>query len=427
MTTTPLSELPDCPGRTGSVPPPLQGLRVVEISQLLTGPLCSMMLGDLGAEVIKIEPPGRGDEFRHYPPADPALDGEGTPFLWANRNKRSVSLDLDNAAGLRVTRDLIRRADIVVENLPVGQLDKLGLDYESCSADNSRLIYCSISGYRRTGQFSDRSAADPVAQAESGFMSMNGDPDQDGVRTASPIMEIATAIMASNAILAAILARKRTGQGQRVTASLFDTAVNMAGVSTMQHLMSGAMPMRHGNISPNTSPTGIFKAQDATFYISCSTTAIFQRLFEHVMERPDIAGDPDLYDRIGRLQHREKLFKILDETFATNDWAHWGPKLHSAGIAVGEVRTLAEAMTSAETRDRGLVSRIPHPRAGMIPNISLPYSFSQSPPVAPVAAPLLGQHTQSVLQQVLDLDRRQLEELGEQGCFGARANGRAAA
>lgn len=399
---------------------PLQGVRVIDFTHYIAGPFATMMLGDFGADVIKIESPDRGDHFRHYPPAEPELNGEGAPFLWTNRNKRSVVADLKNEEGVALVRKLIATADVLVENFSSGVMDRLGIGYEVCRKLNPRLVFCSVAAYSRSGEFADRLGFDPVLQAESGFIDTNGYPDRDGVRTAASTMDIATAMMAANGVLAALLARERTGSGQYVELSLHDTAILMTGFQAMQHLFSGSSPGRFGNTSPDTAPTGVFHSKDKAFYISCSNTQIFQRLFAQVVERPDIANDPDLAIGAGRIRRRDELFAVLNKAFATQPWEYWQPRLRAAGVAAGQVRTVAEALRSPETRDRHLVTKIPHPTAGTVPNIALPFRFSMTPVADPVAAPLLGQHTNEVLTEVLGMSASGIAELAREGAFGVK-------
>lgn len=413
-------EFPDPELRPNGAETPLQGFRIIDFTHYIAGPFATMMLGDFGADVIKIESPGRGDHFRHYPPAEPELDGEGSPFLWTNRNKRSIAIDLKNPDGVALVRKLIASADVVVENFSSGVMDRLGIGYEVCRKLNPKLVFCSVAAYSRDGAFADRLGFDPVLQAESGFIDTNGYPDRDGVRTAASTMDIATAMMAANGVLAALLARERTGKGQYVELSLHDTAILMTGFQAMQHLFSGFQPQRFGNTSPDTAPTGVFHSKDKPFYISCSNTQIFQRLFEQVVDRPDIAHNPALLQGAERIRRRDELFAVLNEAFAKHPWAHWQPKLRASGVAAGQVRTVAEALRSPETRDRKLVTKIPHPTAGSIPNIGLPFRFSETPLADPVAAPVLGQHTHEILSDVLGLDEATVEELRSHGAFGVQ-------
>lgn len=419
---SPLStEFPQPIKREPQKPTPLGGMRVIDFTHFIAGPFCTMMLGEFGADVIKVEAPLKGDDFRHYPPAEPSLSGEGAPFLWSNSNKRSVTLDLKSPPGREVVLDLLRQADVLVENFSTGVMDRLGLGYEALHKMNPRLVYCSVSAYGRTGDFADRLGFDPVLQAESGFIATNGYPDREGVRTAASTMDIATAMMACNAIQACLLARERSGRGQYVELSLHDTAMLMIGFQAMQHLFSGVEPTRNGNTSPDTAPTGVFRAKDASFYISSSNTGIFQRLFAQVIDRPDMAEDPELLTRSGRLKRRDELFAVLNEAFAKQPWAYWQPKLRAAGVASGQVRTVPQALRSPETIARRLVTRIPHPTAGEVPKIALPFIFSDTPLADPVAAPTLGQHTLEVLRDTLGYDERRIGALISGGCFGPPA------
>lgn len=252
------------PANTG----PLAGLKVLELGQLIAGPFAGKTLADFGADVIKIEAPERGDDFRHYPTVDPAIPAQGGPFLWANRNKKSLALDMKSEAGLQVAKELIAQADVLVENFSSGVMDRFGLDYATCASLNPRLVYCSISAYGREGPYADRLGFDPIAQAESGFISMNGYTDRQGVRTGAAVMDVATAMSATNAILLALMARNRDGVGQKVEVALFDTAILMTGFGAMQHLTTGYDPKRNGNVSPDTCPSGVFMSLDKPFYIN---------------------------------------------------------------------------------------------------------------------------------------------------------------
>jgi tripartite-type tricarboxylate transporter receptor subunit TctC len=247
------ADFPEHKRRASGAPHALDGIRVVDFSHFIAGPLATMILADMGAEVIKVEAPVRGDDARRYPPMHPQLD-QGAPFVWSNRNKKSIALDLKSPQGLALARDLVCRADVLVENFSSGVMRRLGLDHETCLALNPRLVYCSVAAYSREGAFADRFGFDPIAQAESGFVSMNGYPDREGVRALSPVMDISTAMMVGNAVLGALLARERLGRGQRVEVSLFDTAVLMTGYATMQSLFTGKEPQRSGNTAPTPAP-----------------------------------------------------------------------------------------------------------------------------------------------------------------------------
>jgi crotonobetainyl-CoA:carnitine CoA-transferase CaiB-like acyl-CoA transferase len=264
--------------RPAGAPTALQGIRVVDFTHFIAGPFATTIMAEMGAEVIKVETPGRGDEFRYYPPVHPQMPAQGAPHMWTNRNKRSVAINLKTPEGLAVVRELIKSADVVAENFSTGVMERFGLDYAAVKKINPKIIYLSVSAYGREGEFADRLGFDPIAQAESGFISMNGYNDRQGVRTLSPVVDISTAMMACNAVLGALIARGRTGEGQLIEVALFDNALLMTGYASMQHLFSGAEGQRHGNTSPDTCPSGVFESKDKPFYINCGNDKIFLRL-----------------------------------------------------------------------------------------------------------------------------------------------------
>jgi len=412
------ADFPEHTPRPSHAPKALEGIRVVDFSHFIAGPFATMILADMGAEVIKIEAPDRGDDLRRYPPVHADLK-YGAPFLWTNRNKRSVALDLKTPAGVEIARELIATADVVVENFSTGVMERFGLDYESCRKIRPEIVYCSVSAYGRDGTFADRLGFDPIAQVESGFVSMNGYADREGVRALSPVMDISTAMMACNAILGALVARERGGSGQAVEVSLFDNAVLMTGYATMQHLFSGANPQRHGNTSPDTCPSGVFQASDCAFYINCGNDKIFQRLMSQVIGRSDLASAEIYATGAERIRRREELFAILGDVFAQQPWSHWQSRMRAAGVPCGQVRTVGEAIRSPEARERGIVTRIPHDKMGWVPNVNLPIRYSRTPIADPVAAPAVGQHTEAVLRELLGYADEQLARLAEAGTFGA--------
>lgn len=412
-------------GHAGAAPQaeptgPLRGLRVIDFTHFVAGPYATLLLADMGAEVIKIENPARGDEFRHYPPALERLDGEGAPFLWVNRNKKSVAIDLKSAEGQQIVRDLVAGADILVENFSTGVMERFGLGYEALAASHPGLIYCSVSAYGRSGPFADRVGFDPIVQAESGFMSLNGYPDREGVRTGSSVMDIGTSTLAANGILAAVIERLRTGRGQRVETSLYASAMTMVGYSPLQVLSDeGWSAGRHGNGSPDTAPTGVFHASDGPIYIACTGTEIYQRLFR-LIGRDDMADDPELVIKAGRLKHRDRLFEAVNAAFATDTRDNWLVRLRAARVPAGAVRTIAQALQAPETEALGIVSHIPHPRGGTIANIRSAITLEKSPMAEPVAAPALGAHTRDVLEQTLGYDESRIRQLDDAGVFGTR-------
>ncbi len=400
------------PDKKGSA---LEGLRVVDFSHFIAGPLCTMMLADLGADVIKIENAvGNGDALRTF---QPQLQGESAAFLWTNRNKRSVALDLSHPAAREIARDLIATADVVVENFSATVMKRFGLDYATVSAANPRLIYCSISAYGRTGPLADRTGFDPVVQAESGFMALNGEPENDPQRTGPAVMDMATGMMASNAVLGALAARHRTGKGQQVEVALFDVATTMLGFHAMNYLVSGKAPRRFGNNSRDTAPMGVFRSADGPLYLAIANDRLFRRLAAEVLERPELAEMPVFLTNRDRTENRDRLFEVLNAIFVTQGRDHWLRRMRAAGVPAGAVRELADALASEEIAARGTITRIAHPKLGDVPNIGSPMRLEGTPIVAPVAAPLLGQHTAEVLDQV-GYSPERIAGLATAGAFG---------
>ncbi len=412
----PVSALPPPRPRPADAPVALQGVRVLDFSRLLAGPFATLLLADLGAEVIKVEHPAGGDDSRALLP--PSLGGESACHVWANRNKRSIALDLRLPAGRELARELARQADVVVENFSTGVMERLGLSYAVLSADNPRLIYCSVSAYGRAGRFAGRHGYDPIVQADSGFLSLNGFAGQDPVRTGPSIVDISTGMMACNAVLAALIARARHGRGQFVEAALFDSAVALIGQNAMNHLMTGEEQHRSGNGSNTYAPAGLFRTRDGPVYLSCANDRLFQRLAAEVLGSPDLADDPRYRSNAQRMAHRDALHERLEALLEREPRELWLERAQACGVPMGPVRSIGEAFASEEMRDRGLLSRIPHPSAGAVPNIAAPFRLSGTPAVDPVAAPLLGQDTEAVLRELLGCDTPRLAALRAAGVFG---------
>ena len=405
------SPRPRAPGS----PTALQGLRVVDFSHFIAGPVCTLFLADLGAEVIKIENAKKGDDLRRF---QPHIHGESAAFIWANRNKLGVALDLTQKEAREIAKGLIATADILVENFSSGVMERFGLGYDAMAALNPRLIYCSISAYGRDGSLSDRLGFDPVVQAESGFMSLNGYPDRAGVRTAAPIMDISCGMTAAIAVLGALAARERVGHGQQVDVALFDTATFMLGFQAANYLAAGHNPARSGNSSTQSAPTGVFNAADGPIFLACANDRSYQRFVSDVLERRDLVDDPAFATNELRVRNVQRLTAVIEDALSRENRAHWIRRMRAAGVPAGEVRTIEEAFHSDEMLERELAAEIVHPIAGNVPNIAPPFQLRATPVVDPVAAPFLGQHTRAVLARALGYDETTIDAFVARGAIG---------
>ncbi|EEW56503.1 L-carnitine dehydratase/bile acid-inducible protein F [Ruegeria sp. TrichCH4B] len=412
-----IESLPDMTGDRAQGP--LYGLRVLDLTHYLAGPLASMFLADMGATVIKIESPG-GDRFRSYPPHDEDAPDEGAAYLWANRNKLGMEIDLKHPEGKKAILALLKDADVLIENFASGVMKRLGLDYEDIRQIQPSIIYCSVSAYGKNTEFASRPGFDSVVQAESGFVSMNGHGDRDGVRSASSVMDIATALFASNAVLAALVRRRVSGDGCHVEVPLFGSALSMTGYAAMQTLCRGTSPERHGNTSPDSCPTGVFRCRDGSFFLHCGNSEIFARLFRDVVGRDDIAASAEFRTGPDRLRHREKLFEILDPFFLTLDWDDLKSKLSRARIPAGKVRDLKDALLSDEAMALGLVSKLAHPQLGWVPNIQSPMLFDGRFVGTTNAAPMRGQDTWTVLKELAGYSETEINRARQSGAFDRR-------
>jgi formyl-CoA transferase len=372
-----------------------------------------MILGDLGAEVIKIEKTEGGDDFRRLGP--PVTEQEGAPFLWCNRNKKSIALNLKHPEGLDIARDIVARSDVVVENFSTGVMARFGLDYKTVSAGNPKLIYASVSAYGRDGPLKNRVGFDPIVQAETGFISMNGDPNAAPVRALPSIVDINTATMTASAVLAALFSRERTGQGQYIESALYDTAVIQLGFQAMSFLYSGREPVRSGNNSPDPVPCAAFDTMDGAIYVDCTTDRTWNKMATTVLERPDLATHPDFENTFARVRNRDALMTILQDILKTKSRKHWLPLMWSAGVPAGAINSLTQAFGSDEMASRKIVQTVPHPAVGSVPNIRLPFQMSGTPLVDPVAAPCLSQHAVEILRDVLGRNPARIKALAASG------------
>jgi crotonobetainyl-CoA:carnitine CoA-transferase CaiB-like acyl-CoA transferase len=392
--------------------PPLHGIRVLDLSRILAGPWCTMILADLGADVIKVEPPGAGDDTRSWGGRIAGL--ESTYYLSANRNKRGIALDLAKPEGQRVAEALARRADVLVENFKLGGLQKFGLDYDAVARLNPRLIYCSISGYGRMSPAAARAGYDVVIQGESGMMSVNGDTGQPPLRMGVAMADLSTGMYAAQAILAALYARGRTGKGQHIDLALLDCAMaNLANMASSA-LITGKPQARFGNAHPDISPYQTFKAGDGDVVVAVGNDGQFRK-FCGIVGLPALADDPRFKTNPLRSRNRGALIPLLAAKIAERPRAHWMQAMLKEGVPGGAVRDLVEALASPEAQARRMTREVPHPLAGTVRIMGSPLNFSGTPVREPAAPPTLGQHTEEVLREVLGMEAGEIAALKKSG------------
>jgi formyl-CoA transferase len=384
---------------------PLDGLRVVDMTRALAGPFCTMMLGDLGADVIKVERPGQGDESRGWGPPFVGTPygpypGESAYFLAANRNKRSITANLKSPQGQRLVRSLAVLSDVLVENYRTGTLDELELGYENLRAYNPRLIYCSISGYGRTGPCARQPGYDFVIQAEGGLMGITGPEDGPPYRVGIPIVDITTGMFASTAILAALQARERTGEGQLVDMSLLDGVAALLTNVASNHLVAGEGPRRLGNAHPSICPYEAFPARDRWFALAAANQGQWAVLCQAI-DRPELKDDPRFATNVARVANRSELHEVLSQAFQQRDAEEWLDVFRRAELPCGPINNVPEVFQHAQVEAREMVLAVEHPSAGMVRFPGFPYKLSATPAAVRLPPPLLGEHTDEVLIDVL--------------------------
>jgi crotonobetainyl-CoA:carnitine CoA-transferase CaiB-like acyl-CoA transferase len=397
-------------------PLPLAGVRILDISQVMAGPYACMLLGDLGADVIKVEPPGTGDQTRGSM-GFKMKGADSLGFLNMNRNKRSITLDLKSDAGREVLKTLAQDADILIENYRPGALRRLGLGYEVLKEINPRLVYTSISGFGQTGPWADRPGFDLMAQAMSGVMSVTGYPDSPPVKAGVPVADIGCALFAVYATLAAYIGAKNTGQGQHVDAALFDTAMAFSVWDTCDWWGTGKPPQPLGTSNKMTAPYQAMACADGHFVMGANNQKLWVQLCQ-LMGREDLLADARFATIAQRLAHRAELQEELEKSFRQHGKDHWVETLLANGIPAGPILSYPEAFGSEHAQVRGMRMEIDHPVEGKVPNIGFAVKLSGTPQQVRRHPPLLGEHTEEVLAEA-GIAGAEIARLRQQGAFGS--------
>ncbi|WP_375465334.1 CaiB/BaiF CoA transferase family protein [uncultured Methylobacterium sp.] len=397
---------------------PLDGIRVLDLCRVVSGPFATMQLGDLGADVVKIEEPGKGDEARTYGP--PFIEGESAYFLSVNRNKRSCAIDLKSEAGKDLVRRLATRADVVIENFRPGTMARLGLDCDDLRRDNPGLVYCGISGFGLTGPDAARPGYDLILQGESGIMDITGTPEGPPSKVGTSIADLVTGLYAAQAVLAALHQRTRTGAGGRVDVSMLDAMASLLTFNAGMYFATGTSPTRRGNAHPTISPYETFKVADGWFNVGVANDR-FWSPFCTAIGRPDLLADPRFTQAAARAARRDDLNAILAPIFAARTRADWVTCLRAAGVPYGAIRTVGEACESPQLVARGVSRQFVHPRAGAVRYLASAIRFDDADPPVAAPAPMLGEHTAAILGQWLDLTPPEIDALAAGGTFGPAA------
>lgn len=397
---------------------PLNGTLVLDLTRVVSGPFCTMLLGDLGADIIKIEEPVNGDDSRAFGP--PFSGGQSAYFLSVNRNKRSCAVNLKSPEGVQLIRRLAQKADVIIDNFRPGTMDRLGLSYEQLRADNSRLISCSVTGFGRTGIDADRPGYDLIIQGESGMMDITGDPNGLPTKVGTSIADLVTGQYASQAIMAALLERNSTGMGHHVDISMLDCMASLLTFNAGIYFTTGESPGRKGNAHPTIAPYQTFEAADGWLNIGVANDK-FWLLFCDVIERPDLASEPRYAKAIDRVRLREELIPIVSREIARQPRQHWIKRLREAGVPYGDIRSVKEVCEAEQLTTRNMVIDMPHPTAGTVKNLLSPFRFDVEDEHEHSPPPLLGQHTFDILKYHLGLPDADITALNNSGVIKTMA------
>ena len=396
----------------------LENIKVVDLTRTLAGPFCTMMLGDMGADVIKIEEPERGDETRSW---TPFWNGESTQFLSFNRNKRSLSVNLKEKEGLDVVLSLAAEADVMIESFRAGALERMGLGYEAVKAVNPDIIYCSISGYGRSGPLAEKPGYDLIIQAYSGLMHLTGEPDGSPLRVGFSLVDLFTGMMAYGSIMTALYNRDKTGKGQWIEAALLDGQVATMSYHATGYMGTGVEPHRLGSGHPSLVPYQSFPASDGFFILGCANDGLWDRLCR-AMERPDLLEDPRFKTNTDRVAHRSECIDTLSETFAAKTVSEWVDIISDAGVPCGPINRVSDVVKDPQVLARNMIADLPHPNVPDLKVPSSPLKLMETPASLRMPPPLLGQHNGDILRE-LGYQPEQVEKLREKGVIGSNGAG----
>jgi crotonobetainyl-CoA:carnitine CoA-transferase CaiB-like acyl-CoA transferase len=386
----------------------LAGIRVLDLTRVLAGPYCTMFLGDLGAEVVKVEQPGVGDDTRGWGP--PFSGGESAYFLCINRNKKSITIDLKSKEGVALIRQLSERADVLIENFRPGAMDRLGLGEKELRAANPKLIYASLSGFGADGPMSDVPGYDLIVQAWGGLMSITGMPDGEPTKVGVAIIDLVAGLMLGKAIAAALFAREKHGVGQKIDTSLLEAEVAALINAGSNYLIGGKVPGRWGNAHPTIVPYQSFPTADGFLVLGVASETIWRR-FCPAIGRTELADDARFAKNANRVENRAALISILAELFRTRDTATWLGLLNDAEVPCAPVQTIDQVFNAPQVRHREMLVTVDHPTAGTVSMAGIPVKFSATPASVRLPPPLLGQHTEEVLASWLGMGDKEIAEL----------------
>ena len=395
----------------------LESIKVVDLTRTLAGPFCSMLLGDMGADVIKIEEPEHGDETRSW---TPFWNGEATQFLSFNRNKRSFSLNLREKEGIKIVLALAAEADVLIESFRAGALDRMGLGYDAVRRINPDIVYCSVSGYGRTGPMAEKPGYDLIIQAYSGLMHLTGEPEGSPQRVGFSLVDLFTGMMAYGSVLTALYHRDKTGEGQWIEAALLDGQVAVMSYHATGYMGTGVEPHRLGSGHPSLVPYQSFPGSDGFFILGCANQGLWER-FCQAIDRTDLMEDPRFKTNTDRVAHRSECVELLSEIFRTKPVAAWVEKIEAAGVPCGPINRVSDVVNDPQVLARNMVLSMPHPN---VPDLRVPNSplkLTETPPSVRRPPPLLGQHNEEILAE-LGYTPEQMRRLREKGVIGGKGS-----